>query len=143
MFFDGLCEPKNPGGVATYGFVLYKDNVHLHSEYGLAAEPCGDNATNNVAEYTGMLKGLEWLVDKKLKEDLEVFGDSQLVIQQMNGKYKLRAAKLRPLYSRAKELSSQFVSITFRWVRREDNREADRLSREAYKDYRRQVKLNG
>ncbi|MAH21276.1 MAG: ribonuclease H [Thaumarchaeota archaeon] len=143
MFFDGLCEPRNPGGVATYGFVLYKDNVYLHSEYGLAAEPWGDNATNNVAEYTGMLKGLEWLVDKNLKEDLEVFGDSQLVIQQMNGKYKLRAAKLRPLHSRAKELSSQFTSITFRWVQREDNREADRLCREAYKNYRQQVKPTG
>ena len=80
MFFDGLCEPKNPGGVATYGFVLYKENVYLHSEYGLAAEPGSDNATNNVAEYTGMLKGLEWLVDKNLKEDLEIFGDSQLVM---------------------------------------------------------------
>ena len=64
VYFDGLCQPYNPGGIACYAFVILTKKGHEHSEYGLAAEPFSDSATNNVAEYTGIIKALEWLLEK-------------------------------------------------------------------------------
>jgi dTDP-4-dehydrorhamnose reductase len=60
-YFDGLCEP-NPGGVATYGFVVKKDGKKVHEGHGLAGTPKTPQATNNVAEYTGLIKALEWFL---------------------------------------------------------------------------------
>ena len=70
VYFDGLCQPYNPGGIACYAFVILAKKEHeqkqqqYYSEYGLAAEPFSDSATNNVAEYTGIIKALEWLLKK-------------------------------------------------------------------------------
>jgi hypothetical protein len=58
VYFDGLCQPVNPGGTACFAFIVKKDDNIIHSEYGLAAH----NSTNNVAEYTGIIKALEWLI---------------------------------------------------------------------------------
>lgn len=50
VYYDGACEPRNPRGVATYGFVIYKDGVKIGEGKGLAAEPWSEGASNNVAE---------------------------------------------------------------------------------------------
>ncbi|WP_243674943.1 hypothetical protein [Vulcanisaeta distributa] len=58
----GACEPKNPGGVGTYGFLILDEKGNtIHEGYGIACEP-GPGCTNNIAEYTGLVKALEWLV---------------------------------------------------------------------------------
>ena len=71
VYFDGLCQPYNPGGIACYAFVILAKKGQEHwqqhySEYGLAAESFADSATNNVAEYTGIIKALEWLLEKTI-----------------------------------------------------------------------------
>jgi ribonuclease HI len=60
VYFDGLCQPCNPGGTACYSFIIKNEEGHtIHSEHGLAAY----DSTNNIAEYTGLLKALEWLIE--------------------------------------------------------------------------------
>jgi ribonuclease HI len=142
VYFDGLCQPYNPGGIACYAFVILAKKGHeqkqqQYSEYGLAAEPFSDNATNNVAEYTGIIKALEWLLEKdnyNNNQKIIVRGDSQLVISQLNGKYKVRAIKIIPLYQKAKSLLSKFKDIKIEWIPRDNNKEADKLSNKAYQE---------
>jgi ribonuclease HI len=71
VYFYGLCQPYNPSGIACYAFVILAKKGHeqkqqQHSEYGLAAEPFAENATNNMAEYIGIIKTLEWLLEKTI-----------------------------------------------------------------------------
>jgi ribonuclease HI len=135
-YFDGLCEPKNPGGVATFGFVVYRDGKRVHEGSGLAAAPFSSEATNNVAEYTGLLRALEWLVAQGLqKEKTLVRGDSELVIRQLKGEYKVKSPLLAPLYRKVRELEPEFKALAFEWIPREKNREADQLTNLAYADY--------
>lgn len=136
VYFDGLCEPVNPGGIATYGFVTYRNGELLHAGGGVAgAGYLGDDVTNNVAEYTALVRALEWLVERGLCEELVVRGDSQLVIKQLKGEYAVRSQRLAPLHRRVRELLSRFPSVKFEWVPREENGEADSLSRAAYKEF--------
>ena len=142
VYFDGLCEPRNPGGIATYGFVVYdnrspSDRVKIHEGYGVVGAGClGDDVTNNIAEYTALIRGLEWLVQNSLTGKLvEVKGDSQLTIRQLNGIYAVRSPRIIPLYNRVVELVEKFKQIRFFWVPREYNEEADSLSRRAYQEF--------
>jgi len=137
VHFDGLCEPVNPGGVAAYGFVVYRDGARVHAGRGVVgAGYLGDDVTNNVAEYTALVKALEWLVENGFAgEELVVRGDSQLVIRQLRGEYAVRSPRVAPLYSRVRELLRYFRSVKLEWVPRELNAEADSLSRAAYEEF--------
>ncbi|MFB6469657.1 MAG: ribonuclease HI [Vulcanisaeta sp. AZ3] len=139
LYFDGACEPVNPGGVGTYGFVIYEEDSVIHRQGGIACEP-GPNCTNNVAEYTGLINGLRWILNHpKLGCDwLLVIGDSQLVIRHVLGRYRVRSERLKPLYDGVVEILRDLrsrVEVKFRWVRRELNEEADELTKEAYVKY--------
>lgn len=140
VYFDGLCEPRNPRGVAAYGYVIYVDGVRFSSGRGLAAEPWSEMASNNVAEYTALIQALKWLLENGYME-VVVRGDSQLVIRQMTGRYAVRASRIIPLYERAVELASKFRSVRFEWVPRDENWEADYESELAYADYWRKCKI--
>jgi ribonuclease HI len=135
-----LCQLYNSGGIACYAFVILAKKGHeqeqQYSEYGLAAEPFSDNATNNVAEYTGIIKALEWLLEKNNYDNQEIIvrGDSQLVISQLNGKYKVKAVKIIPLYQKVKSLLSKSKDIKIEWIPRDNNKEADKLSNKAYQE---------
>ena len=132
-YFDGLCQPVNPGGLACYGFLVKKDGKVIYRERGLAAEPFSKQATNNVAEYTALVKALEWLVTNGLESGpVQVKGDSKLVISQMRGEFKIKNKALVPLFQKAALLRAKFADITFQWIPRQENWEADRLSEEAY-----------
>jgi ribonuclease HI len=133
-YFDGLCEP-NPGGVATYGFVIKRDGKKVHEGHGLAGTPKTPQATNNVAEYTGLIKALEWLLAQKVKEPVVIRGDSDLIIKQVKGEYKVKSGLLAPLHGQVKELLEKLPAITIEWVRRERNADADRLTNLAYAEY--------
>jgi ribonuclease HI len=143
VYFDGLCQPYNPGGIACYAFVILTKKGHeqkqrqSYNEYGLAVEPFGDNSTNNVAEYTGIIKALEWMLEKNNynnNQKIIIRGDSQLVINQIKGKYKVRALKIIPLYQKVKSLLSKFKDIKIEWIPRDKNEEADGLSNKAYQE---------
>lgn len=133
VYFDGLCQPVNPGGIACYAFLIKRDGKTVHKERGLAAEPFSKEATNNAAEYTALIKALEWLVDNGLQsETVRARGDSRLVTSQMKGEFKVKAKSVIPLFQKAALLRAKFSKITFEWVPREQNREADKLSEAAY-----------
>jgi ribonuclease HI len=136
LFFDGLCEPMNPGGVATYGFIAYDRRKKVQEGCGLiGAGMLGDNVSNNVAEYTGIIKGMECLLASGYHGKLDVRGDSQLAIRQLLGLYAVRAPRLIPLHNRVLELKKEFKSVAFEWVPRDLNEAADALSRRAFDEF--------
>jgi ribonuclease HI len=85
------------------------------------------HATNNVAEYSGLVAALEWCRDRGITE-VHVKSDSLLLVQQMRGAYKVKHAGLKPLYGRARLLAYEIGAVTFEHVRREHNADADRLA---------------
>jgi ribonuclease HI len=91
--------------------------------------------TNNVAEYTGILRALEKLLayvgDEAKETDVIVKMDSMLVVKQMKGEYKLKHPNLTPLGAKVKELESKFKSVSFAHVSREHNKEADKRANDA------------
>ncbi len=133
VYFDGLCQPCNPRGIACYAFLIKKEQNIIYSQCGLVAEPFSANATNNVAEYSAITRALEWLLANNYeKENIAIKGDSQLVINQVLGKFKVKAHRIIPLYHKVMSLISNFGNIQFEWIPREQNKEADKLSNFAY-----------
>jgi ribonuclease HI len=133
VYFDGLCQPNNPGGIACYAFVIKGNGKTVHSDYGVAGEPFSKDSTNNVAEYTALAKALEWLVVNNLTSDKVVIrSDSQLVVNQLEGNYKVKGKRIIPLYKQVLLLKAKFSDIEIKWVPRQKNREADRLTNIAY-----------
>jgi ribonuclease HI len=97
-YFDGACEPVNPGGMAAYGAVIIQDGQHIWECSKLFYPEQGkeDQTTNNVAEYCGLIAVLEHLIDLGAQhEPIMVYGDSKLVIQQMFGQWKLNDHQLK------------------------------------------------
>jgi ribonuclease HI len=87
-------------------------------------------ATNNVAEYSGLLAALRWAVANGITT-LHVRSDSLLLVNQMKGQYRVKNPGLQPLYEDARSLVHQIGRVTFEHVRREFNKDADRLANEA------------
>lgn len=87
-------------------------------------------ATNNVAEYTALIRGLEKALHVGV-HDLTVFIDSELLVKQLSGEYKVKDQKLKALYGEALTLKNEFRRISIRHVRREKNTRADALSKKA------------
>jgi ribonuclease HI len=128
VHFDGARELVEGRAVAAYGFTIEGAGLY-HEDFGLAVPPGHDRATNNVAEYAGAICALEWLVRHGYRGEVEVAGDSQLVVRQMTGEYAVRAEHLEPYHERLRQLGSLFRAIRFLWVPREENRRADALSK--------------
>jgi ribonuclease HI len=127
LFTDGGAR-GNPGP-AAYGYVLEAEDgtvLHAHGEaIGVA--------TNNVAEYRALVAGLARAADVGIAE-LEVVSDSELLVKQMRGEYKVKNAALRVLWEEAQDLVEGFRRVRFSAVRREENELADRLVNEALDD---------
>ena len=120
-YFDGGAR-SNPGP-AGYG-------VYIVDEAGnVLAELSGSlgNTTNNIAEYSGLIAALQWAVDHNLTA-ITIKGDSLLIVEQMRGNYKVKNEGLKPLHMQARMLVMQIGNVKFEHVRRELNKEADRLS---------------
>jgi ribonuclease HI len=133
VYFDGLCQPINPGGISCYAFVVKSGGRLLHSDYGVAGEPFSDESTNNVAEYTALIKALQWLLENNLgRAKVEIKSDSQLIVNQITGDYKVKSKRIISLYKQVLLLKSKFQDIQIKWIPREKNREADGLTNKAY-----------
>ena len=87
-------------------------------------------ATNNVAEYSGLLAALRWAAANGIRT-LHIRSDSELLVKQMKGQYRVKNPGLQPLYEEACVLTRTIGRVTFEHVRREFNKEADRLANEA------------
>ena len=120
-YIDGGAR-GNPGP-AGYGVSIQSSDgnvvAELHGALGIA--------TNNVAEYNGLLAALRWAIDHN-DGRVHIRADSELLVRQMRGEYKVRNAGLQPLYVRARLLVAELDDVRFEHVRRELNTEADRLS---------------
>jgi ribonuclease HI len=86
--------------------------------------------TNNVAEYSGLLAALRWAAEHGVSQ-LRIRSDSELLIKQMRGEYRVKNPGLQPLYEEARALARTIGRVTFEHVRREFNTDADRLANEA------------
>ncbi len=119
----------NPGP-AGYG-------ARIEREDGTVVELKGfiPHATNNVAEYHGLLTALRWATEHRVAT-LHIRADSELMMKQMRGEYRVKNAGLLPLYEEAKRLSRDVRRVTFTHVRREFNKDADRLANEAMDEAR-------
>ncbi|MFQ3293213.1 MAG: ribonuclease HI [Halobacteriales archaeon] len=132
IWFDGACEPYNPGGHGTWGFVVKDSDGVVATERGYIGE--GDGVTNNVAEYTALTHALEYAREELDVDTLHVHGDSQLVIRQLTGEYDVNSQRLRPLWREARRLCNDFEERHFQWVPREENVEADALAEREYEE---------
>lgn len=123
LFSDGGAR-GNPGP-AGIGFVLtgVGDSPISYGEYI-------GQATNNQAEYRAVKAGLERALQEKVRR-LDCFLDSELVVRQLNGEYRVKNGDLHNLFSQVEVLIERFEAITFTHVRREKNKEADRLVNKA------------
>jgi ribonuclease HI len=124
LFTDGGAR-GNPGP-AAYGYVLEAPDGSVLAAHG---EKIGI-ATNNVAEYSALIAGLEKAVELGLPV-IEVVSDSQLMVKQMQGEYKVKNEALQELWHEASRLARKIPSLRYTWVRREHNELADRLLNDA------------
>ncbi len=115
----------NPGP-AAYGVVIQSSDGRVIAEL----QRYLGETTNNEAEYQGLIAALEYALAHHV-EKLKVFSDSELIVRQIQKHYKVKSGGLRPLYDRAQELIGRLGPFSISHVRREQNREADRLVNEA------------
>jgi ribonuclease HI len=131
-YFDGACEPVNPGGTASYGAAIYKNGQPIWECSEIYGR--GEHTSNNVAEYAGLIAVLEWLIEHDLcAAEIIVKGDSKLVIEQMFGTWKIKNGRYTELAYRARELLARFTNIQGEWISRDLNDVADALSKSALK----------
>ena len=121
LWSDGAAR-GNPGP-AGIGAILKTPDGNVIAE---VSDFLG-HTTNNVAEYRALLAGLERAIEVGIQR-IEVRADSELMIKQLKGQYRVKNAGLKPLYEQARELLSQFSNVKLSHVRREHNSEADRLA---------------
>ena len=124
LFTDGGAR-GNPGP-AAYGFVLEADDGTMLAAVG---EAIGE-ATNNTAEYRGLIAGLARAAELAVPE-VEVRSDSELLVKQMRGEYRVKNENLRALSLEAARLAREIGKVTYVHVRRDKNELADRLVNEA------------
>jgi ribonuclease HI len=124
LFTDGGAR-GNPGP-AAYGFVLEAEDGTVLAAEGKAIGA----ATNNVAEYSGLVAGLTKALELHVPS-VEVISDSELMVKQMRGEYRVKNEALRGLFSEANALARRLDSVKYRHVKRAHNELADRLVNEA------------
>lgn len=150
-FFDGCCEPRNPGGSIGIGCVLYEcQNPDLRS----GSISIGDDAkeifrysqcfhkgernfvetSNNVAEYCACLMLLDYIRKNDIKKQpIILCGDSKLVVEQMNGNWSMNKGIYIPYAKKLMEALIGYPNILFRWISRDYNNIADELSKSQMK----------
>jgi len=119
-YIDGGAR-GNPGPAGYGVYIELADGTveELHGGLGIA--------TNNVAEYNGLLAALQWAVEHGHRH-VSIKADSELLVKQMRGEYKIKNAGLQPLAATARQLVARLDRVSFEHVRREKNKDADRLS---------------
>jgi len=143
VYFDGAIT-LNPGGIASYGFVLKPDVGHDVSKFGVVME--GEGSTNNVAEYAGIIRAIDEIVELGWQDnEIMFFGDSNLIVNMVNRDWGWKKLKYdphpdNPLLRDLLEVTHQKLQAIslyeLQWIPREENEEADYLSKRAVKEYK-------
>jgi ribonuclease HI len=110
----------NPGP-AAYAYVISRDGHPVVEDAGCLAD-----TTNNIAEYTALLRALERAFELGA-QSLSIRSDSELLVKQMNGSYRVKNEQLKELHGRARQLTERFQSVTIKHIPRTENSRADRL----------------
>jgi ribonuclease HI len=135
LYFDGLCEPKNPGGVMAWGWRLMVDGMERETGHG--SQPAHAANTNNTAEWYALGCGLKRLLEMpgaERPESMLLMGDSQLVVKQLTGEWSCNQPHLQECRTRCEALLKLIgVPWEAQWIPRHQNADADALSRVAYK----------
>jgi len=118
---------KNPGPAAI-GIIIWDEHHNLID----SCKKCIGDTTSNVAEYKALIKALE-LAAKHTRKEVQVFTDSELVVRQMTGMYRIKAKHLMPLFQEAKKYEQCFIKVTYNIVTRNNKYQAraDALVNEA------------
>ena len=125
--FDGACEPINPGGTASWGFVLC-DGAGALVAQGSGVVGTGPGMTNNLAEWAAVEEGVRRFREMGLNGRLVIRGDSQLVVKQLGGEWQCKKPHLAAARDRALALLGGIDWVVL-WVPREENELADELSK--------------
>jgi ribonuclease HI len=129
-YFDGATEPINPGGKMGMGVYITNGSECFESNNFIDAKPTN---TNNMAEYSAFIMILE-LMKRKVDCKIEIFGDSMLVIKQMNGEWRIKHGAYRDYALKAKLLLDELKkknNVIIAWIPREQNEKADYQSMKA------------
>ena len=126
IFTDGVAEP-NPGPAAIGAAIKDEQGKLIAS----ISQPIG-RATNNQAEYRAIIAALVEAI-RLGTDQVDIRSDSELVVKQINGRYRVKNAALKSLYQQVKQLQSQLKGFTITHIPRQQNREADRLAGKALK----------
>jgi ribonuclease HI len=128
-YCDGACEPVNPGGTGGWGFII-KDEAGNLLTSGYGALEAGPEMTNNVAEYMSGAMCVKAYRQLGRPGPLLIRGDSKLMVMQMRGEWKVKAGAYVKVYRKLKDLVAACTfQIQWEWVPREQNGEADELSK--------------
>jgi ribonuclease HI len=123
-YFDGACEPSNPGGDMGMGIFI----TNGEQEYRLGKSiPANPSNTNNIAEYTALIMILKLLSNKQGCK-IEIFGDSMMVIRQMKGEWQAKSGAYKDSYLEAvrlRDILKKANDVTFDWIPRDKNEIAD------------------
>jgi ribonuclease HI len=130
IFCDGACQPVNPGGTASWGFVI----VRRAQDSGIVGT--GSGMSNNVAEFRAVVMALEWVVQRRpLERLIRLHADSKLVVEQLSGRWRMHgglyAAEFCKAAALVETLRALGYTIEFIWVPRKQNAQADALTKQA------------
>jgi len=126
IWFDGCCKGY-PQGKISVGVVIKRDDKVIHTVSRYIGQ--GVNMSSNVAEYEALQMALIYLNDRGLTDEMvEICGDSSLVINQMSGRWRIKKGLYKDAALRTKDLLKCFTNLSFHWISRDKNTQADELS---------------
>lgn len=140
IYADGACNP-NPHGIGCWAYVVYDaEGNQIAQDYGDIGR--GEGVTNNVAEYHAVIEGLKKALEFPCESEVLVHTDSQLVVNQLNGKFACNPPHLKMLLDELRELVC-LTNAVLEWVPREKNQVADYHTRLAYIQAKRRYEGGG
>ncbi len=132
VWFDGAAPDNGRATHASYGLVVKSGGQIVHTEAEYIGY--GSHLSNNVSEYCGAVAALTFLIEQGITSAV-IFGDSRMVIQQLNGRMKARAGAYLPYHRTARDLRAKLPNVTLAWVPRAQNGEADALAAPAIEQH--------
>jgi len=132
--FDGGIKGGNPGGLAIYGYVASGNQGFETAGNGIIGQD--EDLTSNLAEYIGLQKGLQEVLDETSPDQIHILGDSELVIGHLTGDYEFSSSRLRPFYDRVStQIETADASFQFQCIDRSANTDAHEHAERSYERF--------